>query len=100
MLRTSKGKVLAVASEFDGLMEKTEVSRETTLSTKHIDYLERNGQFPKRVKLGRRSAWVRSEIGAWIAKQAKRREGLHSGSAVYQRDEQGRFSGINSGSQP
>ncbi len=39
----------------------------TTLSKSEIGRRESNGDFPKRIKLGsKRSAWVGSEIEAWV----------------------------------
>lgn len=38
----------------------------TSLSDKKIYALEREGKFPRRVKLGRRSAWVKRELHAWV----------------------------------
>jgi len=34
---------------------------------------ERDGTFPKRVKLGSRSGWFEDEIDAWIAQRANER---------------------------
>lgn len=38
----------------------------TSLSGKKIYALEREGKFPRRVKLGRRSAWVKRELHEWV----------------------------------
>jgi len=38
----------------------------TSLSDKKIYALEREDKFPRRVKLGRRSAWVKRELHAWV----------------------------------
>ncbi|SFC11034.1 transcriptional regulator, AlpA family [Polaromonas sp. OV174] len=50
----------------DDLIDLSEVEKITSLSGKHIYALERAGRFPKRVKLGRRSAWVKREVYAWV----------------------------------
>ena len=48
------------------LMRMHEVRQTTGLSRAYIYLLERNGKFPRRVKIGKVSAYVRSEIGEFI----------------------------------
>jgi predicted DNA-binding transcriptional regulator AlpA len=50
----------------DELIDLPVVETITSLSGKHIYFLERKGRFPKRVKIGRRSAWVKREVHAWV----------------------------------
>jgi len=48
----------------------------TSLSKAWIYALERQGKFPKRVKIGERiSAWVEGEVAQWVQAQAATREG-------------------------
>ncbi|MBC8271041.1 MAG: AlpA family phage regulatory protein [Gammaproteobacteria bacterium] len=46
------------------------------ISKSHVEKLEREGKFPKSIKIGARAkGWLRSEITAWIeAKVAERDE--------------------------
>jgi prophage regulatory protein len=48
------------------LMRMLAVRNATGLSRASIYLLERRGQFPTRVKLGRASAWVKSEVENFI----------------------------------
>ena len=76
------------------LLDITSVMDATTLSKQHIYFLEREGLFPRKVKLGRRSAWVRTEVYAWIeSRMAARPDNAHGSSSqcVQSRDALGRF---------
>lgn len=83
-------------SDFPELMDLLACEASTSLSGKHIYYLERRGLFPKRVKLGRRSAWVRAEIRAWIAERISARGVIFSDrdAAPQPRDGGGRFTPV------
>lgn len=50
----------------DELIDISEVENITSLKAKTIYAKERKGEFPRRVKLGRRTAWVKREIHAWV----------------------------------
>jgi prophage regulatory protein len=51
------------------LLTKKQVRELTTYSYAHIDRMEREGKFPKRLRLGQaRVAWYESEIQDWISK--------------------------------
>ena len=56
------------------LLSKKEVRKRTTYSFAHIDRLEKQGLFPKRVRLGFRVAWVESEIEQWIQDRINERD--------------------------
>ena len=44
-----------------------QVQEQVPYSASHIWRLERTGQFPKRVRLGKnRVAWLQSEVSAWV----------------------------------
>ena len=58
------------------LLSKKEVRDRTTYSFAHIDRLENQGLFPKRVRLGFRVAWVESEIEQWIQDRIYERDAL------------------------
>lgn len=50
------------------LLTKKEVKQRVCYSFAHIDRIEKEGKFPKRVQLGpQRVAWLESEIDDWIA---------------------------------
>ena len=56
------------------LISKKQVREMVSYSFAHIDRLEERGEFPKRVKLGHRRAWVLSEIQDWIFLQIAKRD--------------------------
>ena len=57
------------------LLKKAEVRDRTTWSFAHIDRLERDGRFPKRVKLGTgRVAWPEEEIDKYISDHISKRD--------------------------
>ena len=59
------------------LLSKKTVCARTTYSPAHIDRLEKQGLFPKRVKLGQiRVAWVESEVDQWIEARIADRDAL------------------------
>jgi prophage regulatory protein len=59
------------------ILRKREVIRRVGYSLVHIYRLEKQGAFPKRVKLGPNSVgWIESEIEAWIRERIRRRDQL------------------------
>lgn len=57
------------------LLSKKEVCARTTYSRAHLDRLETEGRFPKRVRLGQaRVAWVEEEVDDWIAARVAERD--------------------------
>jgi len=56
------------------LMRIPAVRQATGLSRASIYLLERKGVFPNRVKLGRASAWVRSEVEDFIRQRMAERK--------------------------
>ena len=56
------------------LMRMLAVRQATGLSRAYIYYLERKGLFPRRVKMGRASAWVRMEVLDFIRNKIAERE--------------------------
>lgn len=59
------------------LLTKKQVKNLVCYSYAHIDRLEADGRFPKRVRLGlSRVAWVASEIQEWIAARIAERDAL------------------------
>jgi prophage regulatory protein len=57
------------------LVTKKQVRERVCYSFAHIDRLEAEGRFPKRVRLGvNRVAWVEDEITAWIADRIAERD--------------------------
>lgn len=58
------------------LLSKKEVRERVKYSFAHIDRLEHEGRFPKRVRLGpQRVAWLESEINEWISALVALRDG-------------------------
>ena len=57
------------------LLSKKEVRDRVTYSFAHIDRLEAQGLFPKRVRLGFRVAWVEEEVNDWIKARIAERDG-------------------------
>jgi prophage regulatory protein len=59
------------------LLTKKEVRDRVCYSFAHVDRLEKEGRFPKRVRLGpSRVAWVESEIDDWITDRIAERDTL------------------------
>lgn len=57
------------------LLKLLEVKKRTRLSKSHIYDLVRKGLFPSPLKLSERSsAWVESEVDAWIASRIAERD--------------------------
>ena len=57
------------------LLSRRQVREVTTLSSTQTDRLEKDGKFPKRVKLGQsRVAWVESEVMEWVQKRIDERD--------------------------
>jgi prophage regulatory protein len=57
------------------LLTKKEVRARVSYSFAHIDRLEAQGLFPKRVRLGQqRVAWVEDEITDWIVARIAERD--------------------------
>lgn len=49
------------------LLSKRQVREKVLYSPQHIDRLEKEGKFPKRVRLGpSRVGWVESEVDEWL----------------------------------
>ena len=56
------------------LVDKKELTKLVLYSPQHIARLEKAGQFPKRIKLGRnRVAWLLSEVEEWIEERVNAR---------------------------
>ncbi len=61
-------------SQVDRISRSPEVEKITGLSKVTIWRQERQGQFPRRVRIGRRSVgWFTSEIEAWLQDKKKAR---------------------------
>lgn len=57
------------------LVSKKQVKEMVLYSYAHIDRLEAQGLFPKRVRLGQnRVGWVRSEVEDWIRARIEQRD--------------------------
>lgn len=57
------------------LLTKKEVRERVCYSPAHVDRLEAEGRFPKRVRLGPgRVAWLETEIDDWIASMVAKRD--------------------------
>ena len=57
------------------LLTKKEVRDRVCYSPAHIDRLEKDGKFPKRIQLGiQRVAWLESEINDWIQSRIDARD--------------------------
>jgi len=57
------------------LVSKKQVKEMVLYSYAHIDRLEAQGLFPKRVRLGQnRVGWVRSEVEDWIQVRIEQRD--------------------------
>ncbi|HAB63459.1 MAG TPA: Rha family transcriptional regulator [Pseudomonas sp.] len=55
------------------LLDFSSVSRKVGLSRKTIYCRIRDGDFPKQVKIGRASRWLKHEVDEWIAAAAAAR---------------------------
>ncbi len=57
------------------VLTKKAVSGRVNYSGNHIDRMEADGRFPKRIKLGpNRVGWLESEIDDWIAEKVRERD--------------------------
>jgi len=57
------------------LLTKKEVRHRVCYGFAHIDRLESQGRFPKRVRLGpNRVGWLESEIDEWIDERVRKRD--------------------------
>ena len=61
------------------LIGAEELCRLIPYSARHLSRLEKCGQFPRRVRLGRRVAWVEAEVRTWIEEHTASR---NAGSRV------------------
>ena len=51
----------------DGILSSKEVLKKVPFSRRHLYRLEQRGDFPTRIKVGRRKVgWRESEIEAWV----------------------------------
>jgi prophage regulatory protein len=65
------------------ILRKPEVESRVGLKRERIAQLEREGRFPKRIKISdRASGWVESEIEAWIASRVAMSRGAQSAPGV------------------
>lgn len=56
------------------ILSRTELNQLIPYSLAHVARLERAGEFPKRLKLGKcRVGWLESEIQEWIEQRADAR---------------------------
>jgi prophage regulatory protein len=56
------------------ILTRTELNRIIPYSLAHVARLERSGEFPKRLKLGKcRVGWLESEVQDWIEQRAQAR---------------------------
>lgn len=55
-----------MTEEIVELVPMSEVCKTTSLSRPHIYLLERNNKFPKKIKSGRATRYVKSEVQNWI----------------------------------
>lgn len=56
------------------LIDRKEVERRTSLRKTSIWRLIRDGDFPKPIPLGGKSAWVEHEVESWIAARIASRD--------------------------
>ena len=64
-------------SEVVRLISKKQLKELVLYSPQHIQRLEHQGQFPKRVRLGSyqgsRVGWIESEVRAWLQERIEKR---------------------------
>ena len=61
------------------ILSKKEVRSLVLYSPQHIDRLEKAGDFPMRVKLGRcRVGWIEAEVLDWLHQRIAERDKSHS----------------------
>jgi excisionase family DNA binding protein len=58
-----------VMDEMEPLLTIDEVAEYLRVPVVTIRWLRQEGRFASAVKVGRRLAWERSEVAAWVAKQ-------------------------------
>jgi prophage regulatory protein len=56
------------------LLSKKQVRELVGLSSAQIDRLEKDGKFPKRVRIGFRVFWVQIEIEEWLEERIANRD--------------------------
>ncbi|PHI29149.1 helix-turn-helix transcriptional regulator [Budvicia aquatica] len=59
----------------DKLVDMAFITRLTGLTDKWFYKLIQLGQFPKQIKLGRSSRWLKSEVEAWLRQRIKESRG-------------------------
>ncbi|AWH87905.1 helix-turn-helix transcriptional regulator [Limnobaculum parvum] len=59
----------------DQLVDMAFITRFTGLTDKWFYKLIQLGQFPKQIKLGRSSRWLKSEVEAWLQQRIKESRG-------------------------
>ncbi len=62
------------AMDIDPLDKISTVTKITGISRPYIYLLINRNEFPRPVKLGRASAWLRSEVLQWVAKRIAERD--------------------------
>jgi prophage regulatory protein len=57
-------------NEFPVILRKNETARRVGLSVRHLERLETEGKFPRRIRLSGNSAgWVEGDVRAWIERR-------------------------------
>lgn len=57
------------------ILSKKDLRRLVLYSPAHIDRMEKDGRFPKRVQLGPcRVGWIESEVLEWLDKRIQKRD--------------------------
>jgi prophage regulatory protein len=70
----------------DELVDISGAEEISSLGGKTIYAYERKGQFPRRVKIGRRTAWVKRELHAWVREQMNARPEVPEYQPLFPKD--------------
>ncbi|UYI46953.1 AlpA family transcriptional regulator [Vibrio natriegens] len=65
MTTYNQSDILNLYGESERLCRESERAKITSVSRTQAWFLERNGQFPKRKKIGRTNVWLLSELLLW-----------------------------------
>jgi len=67
--------------QHEQILRLPDVKNICSLSRSRIYGLIATGSFPKQIKIGRSSGWLRSEISGWMSEKIAERDGQTPGAA-------------------
>jgi prophage regulatory protein len=69
-------------AEFPAIIRKIETARRVGLSVRHLERLESDGRFPRRVRLSSNSSgWIAAEVEQWLNERIAASRGPAAGGS-------------------